>query len=56
MNNGQKNFFDIFKNPDGSKVAVILNKTDVQSQFNLISDEHCAQLDAPAHSIQTVVF
>ncbi|MCI5522828.1 MAG: glucosylceramidase [Spirochaetia bacterium] len=45
-----------FKNPDGSKVAVILNKTDVQSQFNLISDEHCAQLDAPAHSIQTVVF
>lgn len=45
-----------FKNPDGEKVIVILNKTDSEQPFNLIENDHTYSGNAPKHSIQTIVW
>ena len=45
-----------FKNPDGSKVCIVLNKGDSDVSFNLIEGERCQELKADPHSIQTLIW
>ena len=44
-----------FKNPDGSVVAVILNESDQDRNFELLCEQKGAGLTLEAHSIMTVI-
>jgi glucosylceramidase len=44
-----------FVNPDGSTVVVVMNRTEVPLRFELRLGTEAAQMDAPEHSIQTIV-
>lgn len=44
-----------FVNPDGSTVVVIMNRTEIPVRFDLKLGKEAAQMDAPQHSIQTIV-
>jgi len=45
-----------FRNPDGSIVAIILNKTDSEHPYVLRHRGQIAEHAIPAHSIQTLIF
>ena len=45
-----------FKNPDGSNVVVVMNQSGIDSPYFLWVNGNAAQLQAPPHSISTVVF
>jgi len=45
-----------FVNPDGKVVVVIMNPTAKAGDYNLTVGSASAQISAPPHSIQTVVF
>ncbi len=44
-----------FINTDGSIVTVVMNRTELPVRFELKIDAKVATMDAPGHSIQTVV-
>jgi glucosylceramidase len=44
-----------FVNPDGSTVVVVMNRTELPVRFELHLGTQAAQMDAPQHSIQTIV-
>ena len=44
-----------FVNTDGSTATVVMNKTDKPVRFELKIGAQVAAMDAPDHSIQTVV-
>jgi glucosylceramidase len=44
-----------FVNPDGSIVTIVMNETGDPIRFELRIGAQTAQMDAPSHSIQTVV-
>lgn len=45
-----------FKNPDGSIVSVVLNRTDKDIEFNLYLNGNKVETKAEAHSIATYIF
>ena len=45
-----------FVNPDGKVVVVVMNPTAKAGDYNLTVGSLSAQISAPPHSIQTVVF
>jgi glucosylceramidase len=45
-----------FVNEDGSVVVVVMNQHDDAGQYALTVGREAVEIDAPAHSIQTVVF
>ena len=45
-----------FKNPDGSKVLVVMNNQEAARQFNVKSPEGVATLDIPAYSVVSFVW
>lgn len=44
-----------FKNPDGKKVIIVMNRTDSDENFSLCLKEGCVEVSSPAHSIQTIL-
>lgn len=44
-----------FMNPDGKMVMVVMNEGDADTDYNLWIEGKSAKLNAPAHSIQTVI-
>lgn len=44
-----------FMNPDGKMVTVVMNESDNDADYNLWIEGKSARLNAPAHSIQTVI-
>lgn len=45
-----------FKNPDGSKVLVVMNNQDVARKVNVKSEDGVAELEIPAFSVVTFTF
>lgn len=45
-----------FLNPDGGKVVVLMNKSDLSLPANLRLPDEVTRVDIPAHSIMTVLF
>lgn len=45
-----------FKNPDGSKVLVVMNNQETARKVNVKGPEGMAELDIPAYSVVTLVF
>ncbi|WP_028558763.1 glycoside hydrolase family 30 protein [Paenibacillus pinihumi] len=45
-----------FKNPDGSAVAVVLNRTDEELPYTISNGGDIAESKIPAHAIQTLLF
>jgi len=46
----------VFKNPDGSKVLVLMNNHDTARKVNVKAPEGIAELDIPAYSVMTFVW
>lgn len=45
-----------FYNKDGKMVTVVMNQSDDAIRYNLIIDESKAEINIPAHAIQTLVY
>jgi glucosylceramidase len=45
-----------FVNPDGTVAVVVMNQTAQGGQYQLTVGSSSARINAPPHSIQTVVF
>ena len=45
-----------FMNPDGTVSVVVMNKSDEKISYQLWLDGNAAEVNSPAHSIQTLVF
>jgi glucosylceramidase len=45
-----------FYNKDGKMVTVVMNQSDDAIRYNLIIDESKAEVNIPAHAIQTLVY
>jgi glucosylceramidase len=45
-----------FLNPDGSIATIVMNKSDQNIPYLLIVADGLAQLNIPAHAIQTIVY
>ncbi len=45
-----------FVNPDGSRLAVVMNISDIEMPAIIRNNDVCTSIDMPAHSIMTAIF